>query len=55
MVVPAAGEPERLIRTDAETFRLDNARYTFERGGWAGDGREGRNLSGTERNAMKSG
>ena len=56
MVVPAAGEPERLIRTDAETFRLDNARYTFERGA---DGRvtgvKVETLSGTETHAMKSG
>ena len=42
MVVPAAGTPERLIRTDTETFRLDNARYTFERGA---DGFEPRTYS----------
>jgi hypothetical protein len=56
MVVPAAGEPERLIQTNAETFRLDNARYTFERGS---DGRvtgvKVETLSGTETHAVKSG
>ncbi len=56
MVVPATGEPERLIRTNAETFRLDNARYTFDRGS---DGRvtgvKVETLSGTETHAAKSG
>lgn len=56
MVVPATGEPERLIQTNAETFRLDNARYTFER---SSDGRitgvKVETLSGTETRAAKSG
>ena len=55
MVVPAAGTPERLIRTDTETFRLDNARYTFERGA---DGKvtgvKVETLSGTETHAARS-
>lgn len=55
MVVPSAGSPERLIRTGSETFRLDNARYTFERDA-AGrvKGVKVETLSGTETRADKT-
>ncbi|QPQ55030.1 S41 family peptidase [Allosphingosinicella flava] len=55
MVVPSAGRPEALVRTGAETFRLDNARYTFERDA-AGQvtGVKVETLSGTETRADKT-
>lgn len=56
-VVPAAGQPEELVRVSNDVFRLDNARYTFERNGTGGDevvGVKVETLSGTETRAAKT-